>query len=414
MTAEERTALLQEMLSCNYKIYLWCYDTSFQLISSTHPADHEWADLMSSLHFTDRIREALGEGSSWPMLLISDFDLVWITAFEYRDTRPHRIYLLGPAFTGRDSRILLRSKLDTYDLDARRYSVILKELENVPIIPSSTLMQYAVMLHCAVTGARITSDQVITRSANDRQEFTRQFDAADQIEQISREHRGVWEAEQRLLSLIREGNPGYLAALQHSTSLSYGVRAEVGDQLRQNKNNLLVLLTLVSRAAIEGGLSSSISYTLNDYYAERIERAENLAQTMQLSKEMLEDYISRIRRCREQNGISPAVRDACDYISIHLTESIPLRDLAARAGYSEYYFSDKFRRETGQSVSEYISCRKLDHALTLLRDTNLSVQEIADRLSYSSRANFATVFRRRFGMTPTMARACAQPPHPVV
>ena len=62
---------------------------------------------------------------------------------------------------------------------------------------------------------------------------------------------------------IREGNPDYRRALGKSMTLSSGMKVELGDTLRANKNNLLVLLTLCSRAAIEGGLNPSTAYTLS-------------------------------------------------------------------------------------------------------------------------------------------------------
>ena len=95
----------------------------------------------------------------------------------------------------------------------------------------------------------------------------------DELNLISEEHRGVWTAEQALLKMFRDGNPDYKKALERSTSLSSGIKSDTGDSVRQQKNNLLVLLTLCSRASIEGGLNPSVAYTLNDLYAVRSKTA---------------------------------------------------------------------------------------------------------------------------------------------
>ena len=403
----EKGLFLHELLRCTHRIYLWAYDTAFQPLYSNYPGSVYNLDLFSLASFSVPIREELDRGSSYPLILETDLGLLWIIAFEYHDLKAEKIYVLGPAFTGRNTSLLLRKKLDNYHLDVREYNQILRELEEVPIIPSNQLIQYAVMLHCAVTGAHITPDQVASSSLSGETGTSSDSPSQDGpsgIESITREHRGVWESEQRFLAMIREGNPEYIKALQTSNTLSSGVRAEVGDPLRQNKNNLLVLLTLVSRAAIEGGLSPSIAYTLNDDYAQRIELAENLAQAMRISRELIDDYVFRVRAVREQRGISTPIREACHTIQLHLTEKIRLSDLAARAGYADYYFSEKFRKEMGVSVGAYIQEQKLTLARNLLLDTNLTIQDISDRLAFSSRNNFTTAFRRHFGITPGQLR----------
>ena len=404
MNIDEKLRFLHELISCTYRIYLWEFDADLRLLDTNYTSSVKHLSLFRSDGFARPIRQELDRGNSYPMILETDFGLLWIIAFEYHDLRPERIHMLGPAFNGRNSRLLLRSKLDEFNLDAREYNHILRELEEVPIIPTNQLMQYAVMLHCTITGAHITADQVISSSGAEVEDSLSERSFQSELEKISGEHRGIWEAEQRFLSLIREGNPDYARAMQASNTLSNGVRTDLGDPLRQNKNNLLVLLTLISRAAIEGGLSPSISYNLNDEYAGRIEQAENLSQIIRLSREMTDDYVFRIRTQQEQRGVSTAVQEACNTIQLHLTERIRLSDLAAQAGYADYYFSEKFRKEMGVSVSAYIAAQKLQQARNLLLDTDLTIQEISDRLMFSSRSNFTTAFRKHFGVTPKQVR----------
>lgn len=131
-------------------------------------------------------------------------------------------------------------------------------------------------------------------------------------------------AEQTFLSMIREGNPEYKKALAKSMTLSSGIKAEIGDSLRMSKNNLLVLLTLCSRAAIDGGLNPSIAYTLNDYYAGRIEECKTTADTTNLSREFLDDYVHRVRAAKETNSHSRQIQNICDYISLHIREPLSI------------------------------------------------------------------------------------------
>ncbi len=162
----------------------------------------------------------------------------------------------------------------------------------MPIIPSSVLLSYAIMFHCAITGERITADLISFTSHSTT-------NVPDDSPLLSGEHPGIWMAEQTFLSMIREGNPEYKKALAKSMTLSSGVKAEIGDSPHE-QNNLLVLLTLCSRAAIDGGLNPSIAYTLNDYYAGRIEECKTTADTTNLSREFLDDYVHRVRAAKDK------------------------------------------------------------------------------------------------------------------
>ena len=94
----------------------------------------------------------------------------------------------------------------------------------------------------------------------------------------------------------------------------------------------------------------------------------------------------------------------CDYIEIHVGEPLSLKLLAEHTGYTEYYLSRKFKVETGQSVNTYIRRTRMREAKRLLATTNLSVQEIADRLYFCSRSYFSEQFKKETGMLPVEYR----------
>ena len=68
-------------------------------------------------------------------------------------------------------------------------------------------------------------------------------------------------------------------------------------------------------------------------------------------------------------------------------------------GVSASYLSRLFKKETGVSVSAYIRNRKIEMAKNLLRFSNDSMIEIANRLSFSSQSHFIQQFREVVGMT---------------
>ena len=89
---------------------------------------------------------------------------------------------------------------------------------------------------------------------------------------------------------------------------------------------------------------------------------------------------------------------------MHPKEKFSIADFAKRTGYSEYYFSHKFKQETGSSISEYIRNAKIEHACILLEGTHMGIQEISDELGFASRSYFSSTFQKMTGMSPSEYR----------
>ena len=147
--------------------------------------------------------------------------------------------------------------------------------------------------------------------------------------------------------MLREGNPDYRKALAASSrpelwGQTPGKRSPAPSQEQFHRPS-----DLCSRASIEGGLPPDTSYDLNDYYMQQIEDAPSMKQANQVSRDMLEDYVSRVRQVRNESGISKSIQSCCDYIQSHISDRLSTKDLAERTGYTEYYFSRKFKQETG-------------------------------------------------------------------
>ena len=214
----------------------------------------------------------------------------------------------------------------------------------------------------------------------------------------------VYAAEQAMLRMVREGNINYQDALQTSMSLSPGVPVHGRDPLRQMKTSVIVFTTLVCRAAMEGGLSPEIAYPLGDSYIQTAEDSHDLGELTALAPAMYHDFIYRVHYLHANPNYSHSIQKCCDYIELSLDRRVRASDLARLVGYTEYYLTLKFKKETGKSVSQYIRDAKIDRAKMLLASTNDSVAEIAERLAFNTPNYFIQCFREVTGMTPAQFR----------
>ncbi|MFC5405856.1 response regulator [Cohnella soli] len=88
-----------------------------------------------------------------------------------------------------------------------------------------------------------------------------------------------------------------------------------------------------------------------------------------------------------------------EHLSQHFSEAIRLEDMAQLSNFSENHFSQRFRQETGQAFSDYLTDLRVREAVRLFRDTDLSTEEIAFRVGYSNPNYFIKVFKRKTGQT---------------
>ncbi len=89
-----------------------------------------------------------------------------------------------------------------------------------------------------------------------------------------------------------------------------------------------------------------------------------------------------------------------EYINEHLHQDIKLIELAAIAQISPYHFLRLFKQSIGLTPHQYILHRRIDKAKYLLRQSELSIADIALRVGFCDQSHFTQCFKRLLGMTP--------------
>lgn len=86
-------------------------------------------------------------------------------------------------------------------------------------------------------------------------------------------------------------------------------------------------------------------------------------------------------------------------------EEWPVRRLARVSGVSEAHFARSFKEAFGLPPHRYLLTRRIERAKALLRDTDLSITEIAFQTGWNSLGTFGRTFRDITGETPRELRA---------
>ena len=100
----------------------------------------------------------------------------------------------------------------------------------------------------------------------------------------------------------------------------------------------------------------------------------------------------------------PDVAQWVHYIRAHLDEGITVQQLADHANISLRSLQMRFKKALQHSPGEEIRRIRIDKASELLRETNLSMIQIAQACGFSNQTSFGTTFKRIVGQTPTEYR----------
>ncbi len=88
------------------------------------------------------------------------------------------------------------------------------------------------------------------------------------------------------------------------------------------------------------------------------------------------------------------------YITAHYAEELTSADAAAALHLNPGYFCRLFRQSFGERFLPYLCKYRLEKSKTLLRDTTLSISEIALSVGFNSFSYYSKRFREHTGMTP--------------
>lgn len=98
------------------------------------------------------------------------------------------------------------------------------------------------------------------------------------------------------------------------------------------------------------------------------------------------------------------ISEIAQYIQNHYTEHLSLKELSEKFYMSTYYLSRVFKEISGFSFVEYVNFTRMKEAQRLLRETDYTVLQIAERVGFESGTHFGRVFKQTVHLSPMQYR----------
>lgn len=213
------------------------------------------------------------------------------------------------------------------------------------------------------------------------------------------------QIEQKLLTYIERGDLKGLHDFFSNSMTQPHIGYMATDNLRQAKNTFIVTITLATRAAIKGGVSSFHAYRLSDTYIRQVETLYSIDAINLLSLQAISDFTERTHAAGQPlKKASADMLQIITYVQEHMNEHVTVESIATEFGYNRSYLSRKFKRDLGFDLGAFINRCKLETAKNLLSYTDKSLSDISISLCFSSQSHFQNLFKKQFGLTPMQYR----------
>lgn len=149
------------------------------------------------------------------------------------------------------------------------------------------------------------------------------------------------------------------------------------------------------RVLKDSGLLSSRREGREVYY-----RASDAAQS-RLLHEMIEQVMDvACPRWREEAEQVKIIREIHDDLAQQMDRRVTIEELAHRYLINPTTLKTVFKEVYGSSLAAHMKEHRMERAAALLRETDLSVAEIAGQVGYESQSKFTAAFKEQFGQLP--------------
>lgn len=387
MEISQKLEILRDLLGCVGDISLWHLDSEMNLISTNN-----WDPELFSISFVSGCKEAVRshfEKEATPVIVSNGISLSWLAAPNFVQETLVDAYLIGPVFTSVVSENYIQRRVQALHVAKEWEELALDYTRRVPVVSYQSLIQYGVMLHYCITGQRILPEAIqFVNQPTEKEKRQKPRHRSGELE---------YAFQLEIMQAVEDGNVDFVHP-KRIYSTTVGTVSKDGP-LRQAKNIMVAFITLISRAAIRGGMSPTDAFDLSDVYILISEDCTNEAEVYQNGQTCLRDFTQRVHQIK-QAGYSKVTQDYLDYINRHVREKITMDDLSMALKYNKNYLSTRIHEETGMTIRQIVTRQKLTHAALLLTGSTKPILEICHELSFESPSYFSAQFRKAYGMTP--------------
>lgn len=153
---------------------------------------------------------------------------------------------------------------------------------------------------------------------------------------------------------------------------------------------------------------------IKDKYLEQYHRSRCTQEMDLITQDMLASFSAHAQLNQQIESYTELIQKAIVYIYDHAKRKISLKDVAAGLHVNACYLSSIFKKETGKSLTLFITEIKMEEAKRLLQNTSFPITTICYEIGFDNPSYFTEVFKKIVGVTPKEFKAAERLDVPTV
>lgn len=323
--------------------------------------------------------------------------------------RPEKTALVIGPFTNIEiTKQMLLQAAEDYDIIPEVFSQIEKYFTNIPVLTNEStlfaiLNAFGERLWGSLENFRIKSVKQTASKAEIEKNFKRLNAQKSEDANLSIQTLEMrYAKENELLDAVAKGMVNK-AELMFSDTSRTRPEQRIADPVRSFKNYTIILNTLLRKAAEKGGVHPLHIDTLSSDFAKRIELINSLEAGAALQKKMARSYAVLVRDHSVKQYTHP-IKQIILNIEYDLTADLTLKKFSAMLNLNPSYLSALFKKETGTTLTDFVTKKRIEHAADLLSSTGLQIQTVAQQCGILDVNYFTKAFKKVYKVTPSEYR----------
>lgn len=311
--------------------------------------------------------------------------------------------VIGPYTTTEISRNILMEFTEQYSIPTQLFNTLEKYFNNIPYLESDNSLLVLLNTFGEAVWGSATS---FTFETLDPDPVSQQFPAGFTISPEEQTDALInmkaveerYAVENQLLQAISQGLTHKVEMLVGSFSVSQYEKRAV-DPIRNMQNYCIIMNTLLRKAVENGSVHPFYIDRLSSDFGRKIEQITSIDSAKKLQRDMIHKYCLLVKN-HSMQGYSLLVQKVITCIDTDLTADLTLNTIASNMNVNASYLSTLFKRETGNTLTEYVNEKRIQHGILLLHSTSLQIQTIASYCGIPDVNYFTKLFKKKVGKTP--------------
>ncbi len=218
---------------------------------------------------------------------------------------------------------------------------------------------------------------------------------------LSAEWKYPLESERELLGKVKIGDK--TGAKEILNSILGTILFHNPGDLGILKARLLELLSILNRAAVEGGADINVMLEKNLSYVNKMMQIDTQEDLCAWISAALNEFIETVYSTQDAKKITQ-ITPAINYIDANYDKTISLAEIAKASYLSVSRLAHLFKEQMGITIIDYLTSVRIERAKQLLLATSQNCTEICFQVGYNNQSYFNRTFKELVGVTPRQFR----------